>query len=117
MACEANQFGLARESPRQPQSQVRGLGSRSGEAHLLGRRNHFMDQLRPFDFERMRCAVMRAFGCLRGDRFGYGGMIVTQEKRAVPPDIIDVFVAIYVPLARALSPLDKNRVRLQMPRN
>ena len=114
MARETDYLALAGESARKAERQVRGLGSGSRKAHLRGGRNHLLHQFRPLDFERMRCPIVRAFSHLGRDGIHHQGMIVTEDERTVPSQIVHVLVAVHVPFARTRGPFDVHRMRLQV---
>ena len=57
---------------------------------------------------------MRSFCDLRGDRFENRWMIVAENQRAMSAEVVDVFVSIHVPFARACSTLYIDGMRLQI---
>ena len=101
VADEADHLGSAGERARQPQRQVRGLGAGAGEAHHLGARHQAIDQLRPPHLQLVRGAPVRAERHLPLNGLDDGGMPVAQQQRAMAAEIVDVLVAVDVPLARA----------------
>ncbi len=114
MAGEANDLALAGEGPRHAQGEESGLGPGVGEPHSFRRRHQLVDEFGPLDLERMGCSIVDAFGQLGRDGFDYRRVIVAENQRPVPAKIVDVFVPIDVPLARACSALDVHRVRLEV---
>src|SRR5262245_46389472 len=94
MAGEADNLVLAGEDTGDAERQVGGLSSRSCETHAFCRRNHLMDELGPLDFQLVRCPIMRAFRYLGGHTFDYHRVIVTEDKRTVSAEVIDVLVTI-----------------------
>ena len=90
------------------------LGAGAGEADALGRRDQSADQLRPFELELVRRAVVRAAGKLRRDRIDDRRVIVAEDQGSVPADVIDVFVAVYVPHSGAGRARHEERVRLEI---
>ena len=101
VADEADHLGFAREGAGEPQRQVRGLGAGAGEAHHLGARHQAIDQLGPPHLQLVRGAPVRAERHLPLDGLDDGGMPVAQQQRAMAAEIVDVLVAVDVPLARA----------------
>src|SRR5688572_26950969 len=93
---------------------MRSLGARDREANAFRTRNQLPDQLGPFDFQTMTGAVVRAEPDLRSHRFDHCRMIVTKYQRAVSAQIIYIFIAIDIPLSRALRPLNVNRMRFEI---
>ena len=93
---------------RDAQRQMRRLGARHREAHHLGRRDELADQLGPADFELVAGAEMRAARGLLLDGLDDGRVAVAQEQRAVAHPVVDVLVAVDVPLVGALAP-DRRR--------
>ena len=107
---EAQDFWPAREGPRQSQSQQCGLGAGVRKADQFGRRHELLHELAPANLQLVAGAVMRAtrqlsLGCL-DDRW----VIVPQEQRPVAARVIDVFIAIHVPLPRSGGPRDIHRI-------
>src|SRR5262244_488209 len=58
---------------------------------------------------------MRAAGRLLLDGAHDGRMTVTEEERPVPHPVVDVFVAVHVPLERALRAFHVDREWPKMP--
>ena len=63
----------------------------------------------PGDFELVASAIVGAFVDLLGDRGGDLWMVVPQQQRAVAHPVVDELVAVDVPLAAAVGPLDVDR--------
>ena len=116
VADEAHDLVLAGMGARQADRHVRGLGARRGEAHLLGRRDQLAHQLGPAHFQLVARAVMRAEIHLALHRLDHGGMGMAQQHGAVAAEIVDIFVAVDVPLARALGAGDVDGIGVEIAR-
>src|SRR5262249_18274719 len=81
-----------------------------------GAGNHLLDLLAPLDFQLVGRAKMRSLGQLRLHGLGHFRMAMPQDERAVPADVIDVLVAVDVPLSRAGRAINVDRVRLEITR-
>src|SRR5262249_46539285 len=91
------------------------LGAGHREAHHFRGRDELRDQLSPADLELVASAQMRAARRLLLNGAHDGRMTVTEEERAVPHPIVDVFVAVHVPLERALRAIHVDREWPEMP--
>ena len=78
-----------------------GLGAGEHELHPLRGRNQPANQFRPLYGGQVLGTVMGASGNLSGDCFHQGGVGVSQYQAAVTHGIIDILIAVDVPLARA----------------
>src|ERR1043165_437858 len=56
---------------------------------------------------------MRALRYLLLDRFDHGRMRVAEQQRAVPAEIVDIFIAVDVPLQRSRRARRVDRIRQQ----
>ena len=104
MADEAHDLVLAGVGARQPDRHVRGLGARRREADLLGARRQLADEFGPAHLEFVARTVVRAELHLPLHGLDDGGMGMTQQHGAVTAKIVDILVAIDVPLAGTLGP-------------
>ena len=95
---------------RETQRELRRFRARGSEAHALGRGHEPLHQLGPLHLELVRGAPMRAERRLALYRLDEWGMGVPEEQRAVAAEIIDVFVAVDVPFARACRARGVDRV-------
>src|SRR5262249_55762318 len=91
-----------------------GLGAGDGEAQQLGARDQPRDQLGPAHLELVAGAEVSAASDLLLHRAHDCRMAVAQEERAVAHPVVDVLVAVDVPLAGAGRALDVGRERSQM---
>ena len=117
VALEPQQRLLAGEGARQPHRHQRRLGAGRGEAEALGRRAPGAGP---------RCAHCTSRGCdapnwrafiqRLAHRRGHHRVVVAQQQRAVAAEIVDVAVAIDVPLVRALRARDEHAVRIDVAR-
>ena len=103
MRLEAHDPALARLRARKPHRELRRFRARRREPHALDRGHHVADQPRPLDFELVRRGEMHALPELLLDRLQHFGMLVPEEQRPVAAVVIDVLVAVDVPLARAAA--------------
>jgi len=101
------------EGARKPQRQVRGLGAGRGEAHAPGARDQALHELGPAHLGFVRGAPVRALRHLLLHRLDHGRMRVAEQQRAMPAEIIDVLVAVDVPLARSRRARRVDRIRQQ----
>ena len=101
VADEADDLRLGRKGAGEPQRQMRGLGARRSEAHALGAGDQTVHQLGPSHLQLVRGAPMRAELHLALDRLHHGRMAMAEQQRAVAAEVVDVFVAVDVPLAGA----------------
>jgi hypothetical protein len=96
---EADDLALSGECARHTQRQVRRLCSGHCEPHSLRGWNQALDLLGPLDLQGMARSVMRTLRGLPDDRVHDRRMIVPENQRAVPTEIVHILVAIHVPLA------------------
>src|SRR5436309_3060890 len=112
VARELDDVALAREGAGEPHGHVGGLGARRGEANALGARHEAADPLAPLDFLFVTGAVMRAAQRLLAHGVGHLSRVVAEEQGAVAHPVVDVAIAVDVPLVGALGPGDVERTRL-----
>ena len=98
--------------PGQPHRHQRGLGAAAVEPHPLDGRHQVHDRPGPAHLLVGARPQVRAAADLLGDRVRDGRVRVPQDQRAVPRNVVDVFVAVHVPLARPLPVGDVQRERL-----
>ena len=79
------------------------------EAHLLDGGHQRLDGLRPSQFLVGGSAQVGAALYLTRNGFGDGGMRMAQQQRPVARDVVDVFIAVHVPLARPFAVGHKQR--------
>ena len=113
VAGEADHFRLAGEGARQPQGEVRGFRAGTREAHALSARDQPIDELRPPHLQLVRGAPVGAERRLLANGFEHGRVAMAQEEGAVPAEVIDVLVAVDVPLARSGSARGIDRIGQQ----
>src|SRR5262245_40983247 len=89
---------------------MRGLRAGGGKAHALGATDQAFDLLCPAHLQFVAGAPVRAERELALDRGHHSRMAVTEQQCAVAAEIIDVLVAIDVPLAAAGGPRGIDRV-------
>src|SRR5262245_23514841 len=94
---------------------MRGLGPRHREARQLGAGDETVDELGPADLVLVRGAEVRAEPDLDTDGLDHGRMAVAEEEGAVAHPVIDVLVAVDVPLVAPSRALDVDRKRQLMP--
>src|SRR5438445_566903 len=97
-------------APLRDQRELRGLGPGAGEAHAPGRRHEPLHELGPAHLELVRGAPVRAERRLALHRLDERRMRMAEEQRAVAAEVVDVLVAVDVPLARAGSARDVDRI-------
>src|ERR1700736_3523289 len=103
VAFELENQGPAGKGPRQPVRQLYRLASAGGEGHSLGARDHGLDTLRHADLERvLRSETIGLLGP-GAHRFDHLGMAIPQDVRSPSELIIDVFVAVHIEEARAVT--------------
>lgn len=107
---------LARRRAGEPHRELRRFRSRRGKSYAFGRRDHLLDELRPFDFEFVRRGEMHAFAKLRLDRRQHLRMLVPKQQRTVTAVVIDVLVAVDVPFMRPQRVIAVDAVRRHAPR-
>src|SRR6266446_3451198 len=93
---------------------MRGLGARHREAHHLARRDELLDELSPPDLELVRGAEVRPARHLPLDRLDDGRIAVPEEQGAMAHPVVDVLVAVHVPLAHAGRAVDVDGERREM---
>ena len=79
------------------------------EAHALGGRDQRLDQLGPVDHLGMIVAEVEAVGDGALDGLDHRRMGMAEQQRAVAHAVVDVLVAVDVPLARAARVGDVRR--------
>ena len=115
MALEAEDRRAARVGARHPAGQHVGLGARVREAHPLAARHQRLDLLGPLDLERVVVAEVGAERRRLDDGLDDRGVGVAEEEGAVPEVVVDVPVAVDVPLVGALGPRDVGGERQRVP--
>src|SRR5437667_9880401 len=113
-AIELNDFVMAGESARQPNTRHGRFRAAIDHAHFFDRRHPLADQFRHFHFERIWYAKSQATrGCFSHciDNYLWG---VSQNRRAPTTDVIDVFIPVHIPNLRALRTLNKKWVFAHM---
>ena len=116
MADEAHDLVLAGVGACQSDRHVRGLGARGGEAYFLGAGGEFAHQFGPAHFQLVTRAIMRAEIHLPLHRVDDRRVRMAEQHGAVAAEIVDVFVAIDIPFARALGARDVDRIRVEIAR-
>ena len=111
VAREAHDLRASGVGPRDPAREPGRLASRVDEAHPLRARHEALDGLRPLHLERMVIAEVHAGGGGLPHRLEDRGMGVAEEDRAVADEVVDVAVAVRVPLVGAFGPFDVERER------
>ena len=96
---QSHDLGSTGDRPRQPQRQLRRFGPRVGEPHAFRAGYQALDPLRPFYLELGASPVVEAFHDLILYRLQNLRMIVAEEQGSMTAGIVDVFVAVHVPLA------------------
>ena len=97
---EADHLRFARVGTGEAECEVRGFRAGGREAHTFGAGNEALHKLCPAHLEFMRGAPVRALRDLLLHGCNDRRMHVPKKKRAVAAEIIDVFVAIDIPLER-----------------
>ena len=85
--------------PRQTQGQLRRLGAGIGEPHPLCTGHQALDPLRPLQLELGTRPVVEALHELVLYGLQDVRMVVAEQEPTVPACVVDVLVAIHVPLA------------------
>ena len=116
VALEAHDPVLAGMRPGEAECHVGRLGAGRGEAHALRTRHQLAHDLRPADLALVIGARMGAVRQRLPNRVEHLRPAVTQQQGAVAAGVVDILVAVLVPLARALGPGDVDAVRLQIAR-
>ena len=116
VALETHDLVLAGVGAGEAERHVRRLGAGGGEAHALRARHHFAHDLRPAHLALVVGAGMRAVRQRLLDRRQHFRSAVAEQQGAVAAGVIDVLVAVPVPLARALGPHDVDSVGLHVAR-
>ena len=116
MAFEAEQRIAAGEGAREPHRHQRGLGAGRREAQAFGERDQAAHRGGPADLARVVGAEMRACGECGLDGAAHRLVPVAEQQRPVPAEIVDIFVPIDVPFARALGVRDVDAVGIDVAR-
>jgi hypothetical protein len=109
-AVELNNFIAFGEAAREPDGGHAGFGAGIRHAHFLDARHERADELGHGDFARIRNAKA---GAVLGRGFDGGNnfrMRVAKNGRAPGADVINIFVAVHVPHARAFGAVDEKRL-------
>ena len=93
-------FGLPVKARASRSARCEASVPEAGEAHALGAGDQAVDQLGPSHLQLVRGAPVRAELHLALDRLHHRRMAVAQQQRAVAAEVVDVLVAVDVPLAR-----------------
>ena len=99
----------ARVAPRQPQRRHRGFRAGTGEAHPLNVREHVADSLRQLGLAHIGRTERQTIGHGRLHGFQHLGVRVAHNGRPPRAHVIDVGLALHVPHAGTLGPLDEAR--------
>src|SRR5439155_1639417 len=100
---EFDHVSLAGGGASEAHRHVRRLGARGSEANALGARHETAHPFAPLHFFLVAGAVMRALERLLAHGVADGGRIVAEEQRAVSHPVVDVAVAVDVPLVGAVG--------------
>ena len=98
----------------QPHRHQRGLGAAAVEPDTLDGRHKVHDRPGPAQLLVGAGAQVSAAPDLLGNGVGDGGMRMSQDQRAVAGNVVDVLVAVHVPLARPLPVGDVQREGLRV---
>ena len=104
VARELHDLRAPRVGAGQAQGEVRGLGARHGEARQLPARNEAVDQLGPADLQLVAAAHVGDARHLLLHGLDHRGMAVADEERPVAHPVVDILVAVDVPLVAAQRP-------------
>ena len=115
VAAEPDQLRPASVCAREAQRHQGRLGAGRGEPHPFGRRDHLRNQFSPAHLEVVTGAEVRTPVQRRAQGRHHCRMVVAQYQRTVAAEVIDVFVAIHVPLQRAQRALHIDRIWIEMP--
>src|SRR4029453_699586 len=114
VAGELQELRAAGVGARHAHRQVRGLGAGHREARQLAGGDQLVDQLGPPHLERVAGAQVGAARHLLLHGAHGRGVAVAREERAVAHPVVDVLVAVDVPLAAAGRAIDVDRMRGQV---
>src|SRR4029077_5065708 len=92
---------------------MRGFRARAGKAHPLRTGDQPVDELGPAHLQFVTGTPVRAELRLLANGLEHGRMAVTQQQGAMAAEVIDVFIAVDVPLARSRRACGIDRVRQQ----
>ena len=109
MPFEAQQFVTSGKGTCQAQRQHRAFGAGADEADFLCRGHQFSDQRRPLQHLRVVVAKMQTVADHTVHSVQHVGVRVTEQERAVAHAVVDVLVAVDVPLSRAARMVDIDR--------
>src|SRR6266581_3408192 len=99
-AAEFEDLGAARVRAHNADSQLGRLSPRCHETNRLRRRDEFTNELRPDDGELGFASGVQAAFSLSPERLDHRRVGVAQQHRPVPQPVVDVAMAVYVPLMR-----------------
>ena len=108
-ALELDDAVAARVAAGQPQGRHGGFRAGTGEAHPLDVREHVADSLRQLGLAHIGRAERQAIGHGRLHGLQHLGVRVANNGRPPRAHVIDVGLALHVPHAGALGPLDEAR--------
>src|SRR6267143_6032666 len=106
----------ARRGARQAHRAHRRLCSGTHESYLFARRKSASEAHGEFDFKFSGHAVTGAPARLRGDGFDDLRMRVTQNQRPPGTHIVDIFISVGVPQARACRAIDDDGISAHGPK-
>ncbi|MNW57504.1 hypothetical protein D3C74_353160 [compost metagenome] len=86
-----------------------GLGAGVDEAHLIHRRNGFLQHLSQLDLKLRGCSVQQPVFCCLCNRRSNMGMGMAGNYRSIGGQIVYVFIAVFVPEAGAPGPFHEDR--------
>src|SRR3954451_16359636 len=113
VADEADHLRFSRVGTREAEREMRGFGAGCREAHALGAWDEPLHQLCPAYLQLMRGAPVRALRDLMLHGCDHGRMHVAEQERTMPAEVIDIFVAIDIPLEGPGGACRIDRVRQQ----
>ena len=113
---EAHDLALPGRRAGEAHREERRFGPRGREAHAFGGGDQFLYQTRPFDLQLVPCGKVHALAQLRLDCRHDVGMLMAQQQCAVSAVVVDVLVAIDVPLARTHGAIDVEPIGPGAPR-
>src|SRR5262249_22800047 len=106
---------FARVGPGGAQGQEGGLSARASELDRLRTRHQVHDQARPVDFESGTPARVRTTCRLLTYGLDHSRVGMAQEHGTVPHPVIDIAIAIHIPLVRTHTAVYVERERIEDP--
>ena len=116
VAFDPQDLVAAGKCSRETKSQHGAFGPRVGQSYALGTGHHVLNQFAPVQFQFVIGAVVCAFDQLLLYGFRNGPMIVPQQQSAVTAGVVDVLVAVDVPLSCSPGMGDVDAVWLDIAR-